>query len=108
MAKYLIVNSRDLQEYSGSQFILNLAGQLRKKRHEVTFFLIENGVLSARKGSQFNTSLQTLSKEGTRVLAEDLSLKARGISQMGEGISPSNMEELATLVMDGCDKVMWY
>ena len=108
MSKYLIVESRDLMEYKESDFALNLASQLKKSGNETTLFLIENGVLSARKGSEPSARLTTLSKEGVKVMAEDLSLKLRGVKERAEGIAESNMDVLADLILNGVDKVIWY
>ena len=108
MSKFLIVGSRDLMEYKESDFALNMASQLKKKGHETTLFLIENGALSARKDSEPAARLTALSKEGVNVLAEDLSLKMRGVKERAEGVSESNMDALAELILNGSDKVIWY
>ncbi|HEX9756409.1 MAG TPA: DsrH/TusB family sulfur metabolism protein [Nitrospiria bacterium] len=108
MARYLIVDSRDLQEYSSGRYIQNLAGKLQGKGNDVTLFLIENGVLAARKGNEFGKGLTDLTKQGAKVFAEDVSCKARGISDMGDGISQANMDQLADLIIEGSDKVIWY
>ncbi len=108
MPKYLIVESRDLMEYKESDFALNLAGSLKKKGNETTLYLIENGVLAARKGSEAAAKLTALSKEGVKVLAEDLSLKMRGVKERTEGVSESSMDALADLILNGADKVIWY
>ena len=108
MARYLIVGSRDLMEYKESDFALNLATSLKKKGNDTTLFLLENGVLAARKGSETAARLTALSKEGVTVLAEDLSLKLRGVKERAEGITESNMDALADLILNGADKVIWY
>ena len=108
MAKFLIVESRDLMEYRESDFVLNLASSLKKKGNETTLYLVENGVLAARKGSEDASKLTALSKEGVKVLAEDLSLNMRGVKDRAEGVSESTMDALADLVLDGADKVIWY
>ena len=108
MPRYLIVGSRDLMEYKESDFALNLASSLKKKGNETTLFLLENGALAARKGSEVATRLTTLSKEGVKVLAEDLSLKLRGVKERAEGVAESNMDGLADLILNGVDKVIWY
>lgn len=108
MPKFLIVESRDLMEYKESDFALNLASSLKKKGNDTTLYLIENGVLAARKGSEVASRLTTLSREGVQVLAEDLSLKMRGVKERTEGVSESNMDALADLILNGADKVIWY
>ena len=108
MSKYLIIESRDLMEYAESGFVLNLASQLKKKGHEATLYLVENGALAARKGSDQAAKLTALSKEGVKVLVEDLSLKVRGVKERAEGVSESNMDALADLILNDADKVLWY
>lgn len=108
MARYLIVDSRDLQEYTSGRYIQSLAGKLKDKGNDVTLFLIENGVLAARKGNEFGKNLSDLSKRGAKVMAEDVSLKARGISEIGDGITQANVDQLADLIIEGSDKVIWY
>lgn len=108
MSRYVIVTSRDLHEYASSPYILELAGSLKNRGHEVTLYLIENGVLAARQGAQLGRRLSELSRAGVAILAEDISAKARGIEQLAEGVRLSNMDELADLIVDGCDKVIWY
>ena len=108
MARYLIVNSRDLQEYSSGQYIQDLAGQLKQKGNDITLFLIENGVLAARKGNEVGKNLTDLTKQGTKVMAEDVACRARGITEMGEGITQANIDQLADLVIEGGTKIIWY
>jgi sulfur transfer complex TusBCD TusB component (DsrH family) len=71
-------------------------------------FLVENGVLAARKGAKAGETLNELSKQGTTVLAEDIALQSRGITQLSDGVSKSNMDHLADLIAAGTDKVFWY
>ncbi len=108
MARYLIVDSRDLQEYSSGRYIQNLAEKLKDRGNDVTLFLLENGVLAARKGNEFGKNLTNLTKRGAKVMAEDVACKARGVTEMGEGITQANMDQLADLVIEGADKVIWY
>ena len=108
MGKFLIVENRDLMEYRDSEFALELASALKKKGHETTLFLLENASLASRKGSEMSSKLTALSKQGVNVLAEDLSLQIRGVAERAEGVSESNMETLAELILNGSDQVIWY
>ncbi len=108
MSRYLIVDSRDLQEYASGSYILNLTNNLKKKKHDVTLFLIENGVVGARKGSKTAPKLTELSKGGAKVLAEDVSCKARGVTTLTDGVASATMDQLADLIVEGSDKVIWY
>lgn len=108
MAHYVIIESRDLQEYTSGRYILGLADGLRKKGNNVTLFLIENGVMAARKGAKIGDTLNELSRQGATVLAEDIALQSRGVTQLVDGVSMSNMDHLADLIASGSDKVIWY
>ncbi len=108
MAHYLIVNSRDLTEYTSGRYIQKVAGKLKEDGNEVALFLIENGVIAARKGSDVGKGLATLSRRGAKIMADDISCQSRGITQLEEGISMSNMDYLADMISEGSDKVMWY
>ncbi len=106
--RYLLVDSRDLQEYSGSDFILQTATGLRQQGNDVTLYLIENGVLAARRGAAAATRLSETAKAGVKILAEDSSLLTRGVSALTDGVTTATLDTLADLVLDGCDQVMWY
>jgi len=108
MARYLIVDSRDLTEYTSGQFLQKIARKLKENGNEVTLFLIENGVIAARKGADIGKGLTELTRRGTRVLAEDVSCRSRGISQLADGLTQSNMDQLADLIAEGSDKILWY
>jgi len=108
MARYLIVDSRDLTEYTGAGFIQKAAGQLQGAGNEVTLFLIENGVIAARKGSDVGGKLAALAQGGVRIVVDDVSCSARGISQFSDGVVSSNIDHLADLIVEGSDKVFWY
>jgi hypothetical protein len=54
------------------------------------------------------TVLGDLTKSGSTVLAEDIALQSRGVTQLTEGVSKSNLDHLADLIAEGTDKVIWY
>lgn len=108
MARYLIVDSRDLTEYTGARFIQKAAGQLQSAGNEVTLFLIENGVIAARKGSDLGAEIAALARGGVRVVVDDVSCSARSITQFADGVASSNIDHLADLIVEGSDKVLWY
>lgn len=108
MARYLIVDSRDLTEYTSGKYIQKVAGKLKEDGNEVTLFLIENGVIAAREGGDIGKSLTDLSKRGTKIMADDISCKARGVAQLAEGITQATVDQLADLITEGSDKVIWY
>ena len=107
MKRYLLVDSRDLQEYSGSDFILQTATGLKQQGHEVALYLIENGVLAARKGAAASKRLTEVAKAGVKVLAEDQALLTRGVMATADGVEKATLDTLADLVID-FDQVIWY
>lgn len=108
MARYLIVDSRDLTEYTSASYLQKVVGKLKEKGNDVTLFLIENGVIAARKGGAIGKNLSDLSKQGARIMADDISCKARGIANLADGVNQGTMDQLADMIAEGSDKVIWY
>jgi sulfur transfer complex TusBCD TusB component (DsrH family) len=108
MKHYLIVDSRDLTEYVNGSYLPLVVKELREKGHEVTVFLIENGVIAAREGSKMGQVLDALSRNGARILAEDVSCLARGVNRLSPGISLANLDLLADSIAGGFDNILWY
>lgn len=78
MADFLLIQSRDPFESRGSESFLDWARRLVAQGNGVTLFLVENGVLAARAGAK-NESLAALAKSGVALLADEFSLRERGI-----------------------------
>ena len=78
MSGYLLIQSRDPFE-GGSDSFDELARSLAaSKSGPVTLFLVENGVLPARK-SPASARLAELAKSGVEILADEFALRERGI-----------------------------
>src|SRR5262245_16161806 len=91
MTNYLIIESRDPYESSAVREHLDLAVQLRAKRHDVGIYLVQNGVLPARTGAvcpEINAALAA----GVEVLADDFSLSERGIQTTVKGVRAVSIE----------------
>lgn len=108
MARYLVVGSRDITEYANGLSLANLSESLREDGSDVFFFLVENGVLSARNDSITGVKLSGLASRGVRVMADDISCRARGIDHLQPGIAFSNMDDLADAILEGFDNIYWY
>jgi sulfur relay (sulfurtransferase) complex TusBCD TusD component (DsrE family) len=108
MSRYLVVGSRDITEYAGGESLFDLAESLGKNRGDVLLFLVENGVLSARKNSRIARRFPDLQSVGVRILADDVSCRSRGIDHLPEGIRLSGMDELADAIALGFDNIYWY
>jgi len=108
MGKYLLIESRDIFESKDVQYVYDLASNLAEQGNEVTIFLVQNGVLSARSGPSTQV-VATLAQTKVTVLADDFSLRQRGIqtSNLVQGISPAKLDIVIDKLADGC-KVMWH
>lgn len=79
MSAYLLIESRDPFESSDAARTYELAAQLRAAGHDVALFLVQNGVLPVRAGCA-RTGLEHVIGTRVEVLADDFSLRERGIS----------------------------
>ena len=110
MARYLLIESRDPFEYGDPAQFADLALDLAGAGNDVTFFLIQNGVLVTRRGAKAD-SLRKLGASGkVSVLADEFSLRERGIwrDKLASGVTTASMDQLMDLLMtDGC-KAVWH
>ena len=79
MRGYLLIESRDPFESTGAARTCELAIQLRAAGHDVALFLVQNGVLAVRGGAR-RTELDKVLGTKIEVLADDFSLRERGIA----------------------------
>lgn len=108
MTKYLLIETRDPFESSDVGFCHDLARQLVAEGNQVILYLVQNGVLPARSGSR-PTGLAELLQAGVEVLADDFSLRERGITagRLQAGIKPSPLDVVIDGMADG-SKVIWH
>ena len=110
MARYLLIESRDPFESRDVPYYYGLANDLAAQGDEVTLFLVQNGVLAARKAAADNP-LGSVAAGNVTVLADGYSLRERGSADTEtlEGVSAGDIDQLVTLAMaDGGTKVMWH
>ena len=107
MADYLLIGSRDPFESNDVTRLYALAENLAKNGSKVTLFLVQNGVLSARESAQ-SAALSAVAGKGVAVLADDFSLRERGISPDGlvSGVSAAPLDRVVDHLADGC-KAIW-
>jgi sulfur relay (sulfurtransferase) complex TusBCD TusD component (DsrE family) len=84
MPGYLLIESRDPFESTGAARTYELAIQLRTAGHDVALFLVQNGVLALRSGAR-RAELDKVIRSKIDVLADDFSLRERGISSASLG-----------------------
>ncbi len=107
MADYLLIGSRDPFESNDVTRLYALAENLVKNGSKVTLFLVQNGVLSARESAQ-SAALSAVAGSGVAVLADEFSLRERGISPDGlvSGVSAAPLDRVVDHLADGC-KAIW-
>ena len=109
MINYLFIECRDPFESRDVQFVAETAAALKQRDNEVTVFLVQNGVLAARHNAR-GSHLPGLPKAGIRVLADDFSLRERGIQpeEMLPGIQQSNIDALLDIIIRENTRVIWH
>src|SRR5262249_13413788 len=108
MANYLLIESRDPFDSNDVAFTYDLATGLAKAGHQVTLFLVQNGVLPARSGARAD-GLAAVMKAGVEGLADDFSLGERGIARvrLAAGIEPSRIDVVIDPLAAG-HKTLWH
>lgn len=108
MINYLFIESRDPFESRDVQFVVETASSLKQRDNEVTVFLVQNGVLAARRQSR--SHLPQLLKAGVSLLADDFSLRERGIqaAELLPGIHQSSIDALVDILARENTRVIWH
>lgn len=107
---YLIVESRDPFDSADTGFTHRTATDLAARGHSVTLFLVQNGVLPARKGSKFAAQLENLIKNKIVVWADDFSLKERAISAdaLATGVKPVSIDTFVKTLVENKPTAFWH
>jgi sulfur relay (sulfurtransferase) complex TusBCD TusD component (DsrE family) len=108
MGQYLLIESRDPYDSGDAQNFYDLAGGLAKQGHDVTLFLVQNGVLPARQSTK-SDALAALAGDGVEVLADEFSLQERGISsnRLVAGVKPAPLDVVVDQLAGG-RKALWH
>lgn len=111
MSRFLFVESRDPFEFADVVQTWNLALDLGREGHEVTFFLVQNAVLAARAGARTETlnAPMTIGAGAPRIYADELSLRERAIESgsLRPGVSAAPMETLVDLLLVPGTRAVW-
>src|SRR5262245_61410082 len=109
MAKYLMIESRDPHESGDVAYYYDLAHGLLRDGHEVTLYLVQNAVFAARQSPRA-TRLVDIARAGVRVVADDFSLRERGItaSALAANVRPASIELVVDMLADGATRAMWH
>ena len=106
MDQYLLIESRDPFECNDVGYYYDLARGLVEAGNQVTLFLAQNGVLSARP-SAHSAALSALAQSGVTVLADDFSLQERGIARLAEGVAAAPIDVVVDHLAAG-HKTLWH
>jgi sulfur transfer complex TusBCD TusB component (DsrH family) len=106
MDHYLLIESRDPFESNDVSYFYELAKGLVTAGNEVTLLLVQNGVLAARP-SAHSATLSALGESGVTVLADDFSVRERGIATLAEGIVTAPIDVVIDHLEAG-HKTLWH
>jgi predicted peroxiredoxin len=107
MAKYLLIASRDPFECNDVGHYYELARGLASEGNDVTLFLVQNGVLPARRSTR-SSALSDIAGAGVKILADEFSLKERGITsdRLDDCVAPAALDIVIDQLAEGA-KTMW-
>ena len=107
MTTYVLIESRDPFESRDTEFVEQTAIALKERGHTVTVFLVQNGVLAARKATG---RLHRLEEAGVILLADDFSLHERGIKpdELVQGVEASGIDRLVETIAQANTKAIWH
>jgi sulfur transfer complex TusBCD TusB component (DsrH family) len=106
MAGYLLIESRDPFESNDVPYYCDLARGLAEAGNDVTLYLVQNAVFAARPGAR-SPALQSLAGTSVKLLADDFSLRERGITDLADGIESAGIETVVDR-MEAGDKTIWH
>ncbi len=108
MPGYLLIESRDPFESAGAARTCELAMQLRAAGHEVALFLVQNAVLAVRGGAR-RADLDKVIRTQIEVLADDFSLRERGIPSSGlmAGVRAAPIDSIVERMTGGWN-ALWH
>src|SRR5712691_4042855 len=102
---YVFIESRDPFDSADTGFVSDTAAALRQRGAPVTVFLVQNGVLTTRAGAR-GSQVGRLTAAGVTVLADDFSLRERGIeaAEMARGVREAPIDTLVDLLTEAGTK----
>jgi sulfur transfer complex TusBCD TusB component (DsrH family) len=108
MSRYVLIQSKSPWESGDVGQFYSLARELGQAGNEVTFFLVQNGVMAARAGAQ-DPAFDQLAGGKVRVIADDFSLRERAINRetLKPGVSLGPIDSVVDLLAGGA-KALWH
>ena len=109
MSNYIFIETRDPFESRDTQFLVETATALKERGNDVTVFLVQNGVLAARRAAR-GSHLPPLAEAGVRLLADDFSLAERGIqeAELLPGVRQAGIDSLVDFLARDNTKAIWH
>lgn len=109
MTNYVFIESRDPFESRDTRFVEETATALKHRGHEVSVFLVQNGVLASRRTIP-DSALSRMITVGVNLLADDFSLCERGIqpAELQAGVQRSGIEQLVDALVQENTKAIWH
>jgi sulfur relay (sulfurtransferase) complex TusBCD TusD component (DsrE family) len=107
--KYLLVETKS--PLDGGDWSFDVGTQLRELDHDVTIYLLQDGVFSARGSLKAGEELvQSAHKRGLTVLADAVSCRQRGVvgDRVAKTVGVAEMDQLVDLMMERSDKAIWH
>ena len=107
MSKYLLIEASDPFTSTAVLRHVDLAVALRRSGSDVSLYLVQDGVLPCRSGADGEALHEALAA-GIEVLADDFSLRERGIAatDVARGVRPAAIELVIKRLADSW-KVMF-
>jgi predicted peroxiredoxin len=109
MSRYLLIETKG--PVDGGDYAFELGRQLRGAEHDVTIYLLQDGVFTARRTYKAGATLVgEADRSGVKLLADAVSLRQRGVvgERVAKGVSVAEMNDLAELLMERSDKAIWH
>jgi len=108
VSRYVLIQSKSPWESEDVGYFYSLARDLAQAGNDVTFFLVQNGVMSAPTGAN-DEGFDQLLTTNAHVLADDFSLSERGINRetLKSGVSVSPVGPIVDCLTDGA-KALWH
>ena len=102
MPSYLLIESRDPFSTQAVSGHVELAVALKRSGSDVALYLVQNGVLPCRAGAD-GDALHEDFAAGVEVLADDFSLRERGIAgrDVARGVKPADIDYVVKRLADG-------
>lgn len=108
MANYLFISSRDPYEFRDTQHFLELVHGIKARNNGATVFLVQNGVLGARRGALYSDAYQRLAQAGVAVIADSFSLRERALGKLVDGVEVGDIDQLVDYMANPGTKIIWH